>query len=84
VLVFLPRSQLAELGWLVGDKDFARCIQFVLHEVGEITIDKLHIISKGMENGLPTFAFLKANQELPLTIADMPNNFKNFRELHLR
>jgi hypothetical protein len=81
VFSFLPRPQLAELATQIESWHFSSKIQLFLHELGEITLDKLHI--KSATNG-PGPAIFKANREMPVPIPPMPMNIKNFKEIHLR
>jgi thioredoxin-related protein len=79
---FLPRSQLLEIVSHIADRQFAKFVQFFLHECGQITLGELHIKSSSDENEP---AIVKSNnRDVPLATVPIPENIKNFTKITLR
>jgi hypothetical protein len=86
---FVPRQQLAKLLLQVGDYQFSTILQYVLNEVGQITLGNLHILvpKEDGANG-PIVKVPKQIgwhiQQANLLDVPMPKNITHFKAIQLR
>jgi hypothetical protein len=92
LLAFVPRRQLGKIVPKIGDRKFAKFVQFFLHKTGELTLDYIHINEptdedKATQNGRPLVKLWQHDELVPdLKLPDwpMPENIKNFHYIRLR
>jgi hypothetical protein len=94
LLPFVPRRQLVEIVKQLGDRQFARILQFFLTEVGQITFSHLCIVAPQENGGSPIVEVRKfcsewgmrppSDLETNLPEGPMPPNVKDFKIIELR
>jgi hypothetical protein len=92
LLPFVPRPQLVEIVKQLGDRQFAKILQFFLTEVGQITLDHLRIVAPRENDpngyGGPIVEVRKPfppiDLETNLPEGPMPANVKDFKLIELR
>jgi hypothetical protein len=68
----------------IEDRQFVSFVQFFLHKCGQITLGNMEIISKSPPNGNESVIVNEGKQEWPLPDVQMPENIKDFKEIHIR
>jgi hypothetical protein len=92
LLPFVPRHQLVEIVKQLGDRQFAKILQFFLTEVGQITLGHLRIVAPRENASGPIVEVRKemlpfhlpAALETNLPEGPMPTNVKDFNLIQLR
>jgi hypothetical protein len=93
LLPFVPRLQLVEIVKQLGDRQFAKILQFFLTEVGQITLGHLRIVApRGNDpnDGGPIVEvykkppFYRPDLETNLPKGPMPKNVSDFKLIFLR
>jgi hypothetical protein len=92
LLAFVPRHQLVEIVGQIGDRHFARALQFCLHKIGKVFLGGLRIFpprKKDGQNGRPFVKLWRKHfgwgqQKLALADLPMPENVKWFKSIYLR
>jgi hypothetical protein len=97
VLTFVPRHQLVEIVKQLGDRQFARILQFFLTQVGQITLGHLRIVAprENDPNGggpivevrkpfLSECEWALSDLETKVPGGPMPNNVRDFKLIELR
>jgi hypothetical protein len=97
LLPSVPRRQLVQLLFQLGDRQFASILQFFLTEVGQITLGHLRIVApreNDPNGGGPVVEVRKGlsdwewthppDMETNLPEGPMPKNVNNFKRIELR
>jgi hypothetical protein len=92
LLPFVPRHQLVEIVKQLGDRQFAKILQFFLTDVGQITLGHLRIVAPREHDpngdGGPIVEvskpFPQNDLETNLPEGPMPNNARDFKLIELR
>jgi hypothetical protein len=94
VLPFVRRHQLVELVKQLGDRQFAKNLQFFLTQVGQITLGHLRIVApRENDDGGPIVEVRKpflsecewaSDLETKVPGGPMPNNVRDFKLIELR